>query len=222
MAIVKFNGKQVNGVARLKVMDKSHEKDIGLIQCVCFTGELVDIEFKKCEYVRVECKTDLQDLKSINVATIIGNVDYSKVGNCLFVEGFIKDYNTPSGKYSVDKTTRVCYGTEHYIRNNIQLKNKVKVIHVEGQLLGLSVDISNQSIETVVLGNVKNADIGNCLSVRGTVNNCKVGNRIVCALGKAEVPSLDEIKQQRKDRQMEFDNIFGDFAKNFMKTKLNK
>ena len=211
MAIVKFNGKQVNGVARVKVTDKHNDRNIGIIQCMCFTGEFINIEFNKCEYIRVECKSDLQTLSMSNVATVIGNVSYAKVSNCLFVEGYINNYKTPSGKYTIDKTTRVCYGKEKQIRNGVTLKNKAKICHIDGKLLGLSVNISNQSIETVVFGNVEQADIGNCLSVRGTVKDCVVGNNINCALGKAEVPSLETVVKQRKNREDELNKFIGDF-----------
>ena len=218
MAIVKFNGKTVDGVASIKIKDKKDNKSIGVVCCICYTGELINIEFNKCEYIRVECKSDLQELCSTNVATVIGNVNYTNVGNCLFIEGFLKDYNKNDNKYVVDKVTRVCYGRERYIRENIELQHKVKVLHIDGQLLRLGVDITNQGIETVIFGNVVSADIGNCFYVRGFVNNCVVGNKIFCSEGKAIVPNLEELQRKRKENCMNFTSFFDDFSKNFVKS----
>lgn len=182
MAVVKIGRQVYNGVAKVSIID-SDDKDMGVVKIVRFTGAIESIPFKKCKSLRVECKSDkqLQRLECQNCAIIIGNVEYAKVTNCMNVEGNIKQVTKCGNRISTEKYLKVLYGSALRNKEKIMKGVRSKVIHIDGHLLSYKVTITGQSIENVIIGDVNEVQVGNCLNVKGTVRNCVVGNCIKCS-----------------------------------------
>lgn len=214
MAVVKFGKYIYNGIARVKITDSSTDKSTGVINMIAYTGEMVSLPFKKCESIRVECKSELQTLESDNCAIVIGNVHYAKVGNSLTVEGFVKDFTQVGNRVSVNKNIKVCYGTEKTKRESAFIDNKTaksKVVHIDGNLISLSCSIHDQSIELVTIGAVQDAIIGNCLEVKGIVDTCQVSNMLICTMGKSKAKSTKQIVTERNQQKESMNKLFNDF-----------
>lgn len=216
MAILKVGTKTVNGIANLSIVDYPEDKSKMVIRTIGFQGNLDSIVVPKYNLVRVEVRLDekevIPEVRSENCLTVFGNIENAKVGNCLAVEGFVKDYNNTKG-ISVDRTIKVTYGAERLKRNNSIPSGKIPhahVIKIDGKLLKLTIDVSNVSIEPVIFGNVNTAYVSNCLEVKGTVFNCKVGNVITCTMGKSKGLSTEEIVKTRKSNESFISDLFKD------------
>lgn len=214
MASVKIGTKQYNDIIEVYLNSSTDDKE-ALVTMRHVTGKLKSISFNKNNGIRVEAKGNIKVAKISNCVTVYGDVLKSSIINCLEVEGFVINYNNCRNKINVDKNIKVCYGKEQLLRSGMPLDSikQQRVLHIDGHLDNLDVNISNVRIETVIWGNIADLNVGNCAYIKGTIHLADVGNNISCTFGKSEAPSINKIKQRKEYRNAQIKDMMGELFK---------
>lgn len=182
-----------------------------------FTENTVTVQLNKSTPVRIEVTGNIGTLNSNLKATVYGNVKQCNVGNVLEVEGFVQNFKSPRNSVTVDRNIKICHGTEWCARNGINRKQvRSKVIHINGDVIHLIVDIVNVEAEVVINGNVETAKVANVMGVKGNVINCEVGNIIKATMGKSKAKPIKQIRKENKDREEQFNRTFEELFSSIM------
>lgn len=166
-------------------------------------GATETVSIKTTSSIRIEADNNIYNVKSNLNLTVIGNVNNCKVGNSLFVEGFVDKFECTRNSIRIQRDLKITYGNEWRKRNNYDTK-RCKIVHITGELSILEVNIINRSVEIIIKGDIKNASVSNVMQVKGNVIQCKVGNMIEATMGKSTGKSTKQIIKERKENQ---DNI---------------
>lgn len=200
MARVKFERFQVDGVVALNIVDCD---DSFMLMFVYANGGTSNKVFKKSQRLRVEFKGTIGRLTSSNCATIFGNIKRADVGNSAEIEGYVKQFQNPRDSVTIDRSIKIAHGNEDRGGTpNI----KAKVIHIDGNIQQLFVNVNNVDMEVVLKGNCDSVSVDNCLYCKGTVENIRAGNSIYCTMGKSNGKTKRELQ---KEQEKLFADIFG-------------
>lgn len=200
-AIIKISGKEYNNVKAVKVSGDTECN----IQIITSNGACHMHNEKNIKRpIRIEVKGNVNNLEVSNHAFIEGNCGIVEVGNCLHAEGYIKQC-TAGNRVNKSEYTKVFSKKESEKINKQRViqfqggfddifkglnisndtikpepKPKDVVVHIDGDLEILSVNLMNREIYTEIKGNVRNVTSGNCLDIRGNCNSARAGNIIEC------------------------------------------
>ena len=195
MARVKFERFQVDGVVALNIVDWG---DSFMLMFVYANGGTSNKVFKKSQRLRVEFKGSMGRLISSNCATIFGNIKKAYVGNSAEIEGYVRQFQNPRDSVTIDRNIKIAYRDED--RGGTS-SIKARIIHIDGNIQQLFVNVSNVEMEVVLNGNCDSVSVGNCLYCKGTVENIRAGNSIYCTMGKSNGKTKRELQKEKNRRQ---------------------
>lgn len=210
MAELKFGSVIRKNIQKVSIENSDNIAN-GKIKLEYSNGAVEEVTFKNDSRFRVECTGNIDVAYFNNGGVLLGNVEYAQVDNVLEVEGYVKKFLNNRG-LRIDKSIKVCYGNEKLKRLGITTADRAKIIHLRGDLKYFSCSLANNGLENVIKGNIQNVKAENYLYVKGTVNNCKVGNIVAATMGKSTAISTEEIVKQKK---MAEDSFKADMAKFF-------
>lgn len=157
---------------------------------------------------------NVKDVKHSNINIIRGNVKKANVGNCLYVDGLVKDFESSWG--SIVRKQENELGIPDMDKK--LGSSKARIIRVVGDLVMLSINVLNLSCLSEIKGNVENFDCMNCAYVIGNIDFAYAGNRIYSTFGiketvehkKARVKQEKARKEKEESVMDEMQNMFSD------------
>lgn len=212
-----IRGKTYKGVVALKaIMSPAFADQYCQTLTLKFeNGQVQDVVLKhsvNTPSIRFELFGDMQYLNVQNTGYVFGNVGSVKVGNCLFVEGCVRNYQCTRG-------IRV-NSMFNYQRNfdetlsRLKSQGRVKVIRLENIPYA---DIATVAIPTLVVcrGTVSEFICSNCAYIKGDVSLATVDNVLEATMNHKPTRSQSR-RTAEQDRGCQdigsmFSDIFGSY-----------
>lgn len=204
MAVIELNKNSV-------MTNKAKVENQGVVAVDSNLNKKIILDFYPNRSIRVEVNGNINTLTVNNCATIFGEVGYADVSNSCTCDGRLgpgKAGNRTIYTRNVKvQTTQERIAEERKRRkkldaeldsffadflgpsdSSVPKKESVRmkpsqVVHINGDLESLSIDVVNISCEVIVRGNVKRARADNCLYVKGAIDKYKVGNMMTSNFG---------------------------------------
>lgn len=202
MGRIMYRGKSCDNVVAVRL--GTAECGRVTLSVVCSNGVSSNM-FVDAKRLQVGITGGVQNLDIANAAYVFGNVSSASVGNCMYVEGFVKEFTNIRG-ILVDKTVNVKRELDETLDKIRKASGKFTNLLIEG-VATIDLGACALTVVPVVRGNVGQFRIGNCVWIRGTVDRCNVGNAIHATMGLKE--SKEELRrkeeQRRRQQQLEQD-----------------
>lgn len=191
MAVVKINGKEYQGIDKVKIGDSDGKVALTMMES---SGKADSYVFNAIR-LRIEAKGNIKSARVYNCVYIKGDIKNADVHNLLMVEGFVQNYTNYRG-IQVRRDINIDKEIERTTKTGYNNKARATVVHINGYLSLLTIDMTRMQTVPIIDGNVLELSCGNCAFVKGTVQNCNVGNSIQATMG-TKVSDVE--KKHRKD-----------------------
>lgn len=215
MAKVRFRGKEVDNVKKVNIRLNQDTGNRLIIDMVTNANEarrlVYDIKSKENTHMYAKIEGNVNTIEYGNCITVIGNVENAIAGNSMRVEGVINRCDMGFAQMVVDKSIKVDYGNDYRIRIHFP-PVRYSIIHITGDLEYITGNVKNMEFSPVIIGNVRNARAGNCLSVKGVVKNAVAKCSVSCTDGVSQGKSIQRIKADAKKREKEIQKMMDNLA----------
>lgn len=148
------------------------------------------IQFYPDRPIRVEVNGNINRLHINETATILGNIKFADIRNLCYCDGEVQVSSVGnaivyfnnlkilgSGQKIVMNNKKKVNSNYKPLNNSSTVETKsAQVVHIDGYLDILVVDIQNKDCEVIIKGDIDRCWVGNSLFVNGNIRKCKVGN----------------------------------------------
>lgn len=200
MAKLKYKNIILNTAKSINLTE--YDKDSIVMEVMLNSNNTQKFKIPKPKYLRVEQSGSVNAVNSYNCCTVFGDVALAKAGNSIEIEGYVKEFKSIKDSVTLDKTLKV--------EKDFGADIRASILHIDGDIDILSVaGISGIRVEVIVDGNCQLVNVGNCCSIKGTVERAEAENNIMCTMGKSAGKTSKEKESAIHEEYMKvFGNIF--------------